>query len=367
MQKIKRIVLEKLGIINLKKECTKLKEKYDSLKEKIKSNKLEIKELKKKYDSLLQENKNVNEKLIELNRDNKELEKRIIALNQDNKELVDKIDSLYRILYLHTKGINETNRPVDVIVSLTSFPERIPYVHLILERMLMQTVRPDKIVLWLSKEQFPNLEKNLPDTLLDMRKDGVEIEWCEGDMKAYKKFLPALKKYPEDLIIIIDDDMVFEADFIEKMYEAHLKFPEEIIASRVHQIGFEESGEIAPYMKWKKECDYDTYRVRDDWFLTGGAGTLFPPGCFGDKIFNEDIIREICPHADDIWLNIHAAISRRKIVNIATNKHLPSVKGTQVKRLWDINMTQNDVQIKQVMKYYHEELRDSIYDTCKEV
>lgn len=41
-----------------------------------------------------------------------------------------------------------------IVVSLTSFPARIKKVHIVIESLLNQTIKPDKIILWLSKEQF---------------------------------------------------------------------------------------------------------------------------------------------------------------------------------------------------------------------
>ena len=56
----------------------------------------------------------------------------------------------------------------DVIVSLTSYPPRIKTVHLTIESLLMQTQRVKKILLWLSPEEFPNKEDDLPSELLNL-------------------------------------------------------------------------------------------------------------------------------------------------------------------------------------------------------
>ena len=53
-----------------------------------------------------------------------------------------------------------------LIVSLTSFPARINTVHQVIESLLNQTKKADKIILWLAPEQFPNGEKDLPEKLL---------------------------------------------------------------------------------------------------------------------------------------------------------------------------------------------------------
>src|SRR5690554_3260312 len=71
-----------------------------------------------------------------------------------------------------TKGeysIPKENQTIEdgLIVSFTSFPARIKKVHLVVESILRQTVLPHRIILWLSKEQFPT-EKSLPKKLLEL-------------------------------------------------------------------------------------------------------------------------------------------------------------------------------------------------------
>ena len=44
----------------------------------------------------------------------------------------------------------------NVVVSLTSFPKRIDTVDIVIKSMFKQTVIPDKILLYLSKEEFKN-------------------------------------------------------------------------------------------------------------------------------------------------------------------------------------------------------------------
>lgn len=334
MKKIKHYILRRLGILELKKQCSSIKEKNEELENKIRE--LEY----------------LNSNLV--------------------NEIIPRIGDAEKLIYKECMGLNDKKRDFRIIVSMTSFPVRINYAHIILSRMLSQTLKPDKIILWLSKEQFPMRENELPDSLLKMRNYGVEIEWCDGDIKAYKKILPALKQFPDDLVVIVDDDLIYPTDHLQKLYEAHLKFPNAIIASRVHRILLGKSKELLSYKLWEKECLFDRNQIRSDWFFTGGAGTLFPPHIFSNDFFDEEVIVNLCPLADDIWLNIHAAINHVPIVNTATNAILRRVEGTQQVCLEHINVDQgkNDTQLKNVIMYYREELKGSIYeklqmeDTC---
>ena len=91
-------------------------------------------------------------------------------------------------------------------------------------------------------------------------------------------------------MIIIDDDLLYPIDLVEKLVDAHEKFPNAIIASRVHKISTDENGKVLSYKEWKKQIGDHTLEIKEDWFFTGGAGTLLPPHIFGEEIFNKKII-----------------------------------------------------------------------------
>src|SRR5690606_16598971 len=65
------------------------------------------------------------------------------------------------------------NNSNDLIVSLTSFPARIDRLWLVVECILRQSYKPDRIILWLSKEQFTTVNE-LPKSLLEQRSRGLE-------------------------------------------------------------------------------------------------------------------------------------------------------------------------------------------------
>lgn len=292
----------------------------------------------------------------------KDLQNQIKVLRREKEELMQRVADLEKLAVMQWGGLSEEKRTPQIIVSMTSFPARIDHVKNVIGNMLLQTMKPDKIVLWLSKDQFPEQENDLPEQLIKMKAYGVDIEWCDGDIKAYKKFLPAMKKYPEDILVLVDDDLVYSPELVEKLYLAHQRFPDAIIASRCHEIGRDENGKIISYRSWKKQCDHDTYQFKDDWFFTGGAGTLLPPHIFGEEIFDVETIEQICPLADDVWLNVNAAMNKVPIINTAIYHRLTRIEATQEARLEDINRDQNDVQLKAVVEKYRHQLSGTIYE-----
>lgn len=102
-----------------------------------------------------------------------------------------------------------------------------------IKSLLKQTIKPNKIILWLAKTEFIKKEKNLPLNLLLLIKKGLDIKFIKKNIKSYKKLIPSLKKYPNNLIITVDDDIIYRKDTIEKLYKNYIKFPKDIIAHRI--------------------------------------------------------------------------------------------------------------------------------------
>lgn len=244
----------------------------------------------------------------------------------------------------------------DIIVSLTTYGRRIHDVYLAIESIMQGTVKPNKIILWLSEEEFG--KKDLPITLQKQQIRGLEIKYCK-DIRSYKKLVYTLKEYPEACIITIDDDLIYNFDLVENLLNRHKQNPSYICASRIHQITKNSDGSIKKYLDWNGCAGNDTPESDLNFFTTGG-GTLFPPHAFPKETFDEDVFTNICPTADDVWFNAMARLKGTKICKSFTH----SSKGEdfivnenlQPDGLNTINNApennQNDVQIKAVFENY---------------
>ena len=116
-----------------------------------------------------------------------------------------------------------------VFVCFTSYPARINGIHTVVKKMLSQTVVPTHIIVTLAKEEFPNGEADLPrqfrDTLVNER---VVLNWTDENTRTMKKLFPALGiiDQPDDLIIIIDDDITYTSNFVEQRIDDFYKYGE---------------------------------------------------------------------------------------------------------------------------------------------
>lgn len=106
------------------------------------------------------------------------------------------------------------NTSPKIIVSLTSFPEVLPYAIQAIRSILNGTVLPDKIVLYLDSYRFPNgvLPIELTDFLVQNKL--VEVRFDPAKIRSYKKLIPALRDFPNDVIVTIDDDIKYHPDLL---------------------------------------------------------------------------------------------------------------------------------------------------------
>ena len=243
----------------------------------------------------------------------------------------------------------------EVVVSLTSFGKRIYDVHLAIESIMQGTVKPNRIVLWLSEEEFKG--KPLPRMLEMQKARGLQVEFCE-DIRSYKKLIPSLKQFPEDCIITIDDDAIYEYDLVERLVTAHLENPNAVCACRMHKVKLAEDGKPLSYMDW--DWCVECYETNSNLlFPTTGGGTLFPSGCLCQEVFNKRVFMELCPYADDVWFYAMRLMSDTPVVQVYTGKpvgyftELPSMNLEALsKENTDVENCRNDAQIKAVMDKY---------------
>ncbi len=241
-----------------------------------------------------------------------------------------------------------------IIISLTSYPKRINTVHLAVKTLLNQSLKADMVILWLSETEFPNKEKDLPLQLLDLKKNGLIIDWCK-DIKSFKKIIPTLKKFPNSIIVTADDDIIYPTNWLEELYNAYLKQPDIIHCHRGHKIMFSFKKEILSYKNWLRE--YQKKEISYNIFPTSGAGVLYPPNCFYKDILQEELFMKIASSADDIWLWAMLVMNNKKIKIIKNNmKKLNLIENSQETALFDINFNQgkNDIILKDIIKFYPE-------------
>lgn len=239
---------------------------------------------------------------------------------------------------------------IDVIVSLTSFPTRINKVWLVIETILRQSVKPYKIILWLSKDQFAN-KSQLPKRLLRLENRGLTIELRDGDLRSFKKFYYNAIEYKNYPFITLDDDKLYYSDVIKSLYETSLSFPG-CICCNYSRIYLSDGNGICKYKQWPINNKL-THQPHYNIIPIGVGGVLYPQNVLYTDVANKEIFMNLCPTGDDLWLktmtnlnNVKAVQTKLKIVNVPilhiVNQTLESV---------NVN-SGNDIQIEKLINHY---------------
>lgn len=238
----------------------------------------------------------------------------------------------------------------EVVVSLTSYGQRIHEVWLTIESIMQGTIKPNRIILWLGDE---NKFKFIPIGLKRQQERGLEIRYCK-DIRSYTKLIPSLKSFPEACIVTIDDDVMYEPDLLEHLVSSYLENPDVVSACRIHKMKKNQDNQLMPYMSWEHFSYFREPSFMN--FLTGNGGVLYPPHCFNDEVFNEDVFLDICKYADDVWFQAMLIKNNVKVIkaftHAANGQDYTSNGSENESCLFAGNFTRNDEQIQSVFEKY---------------
>jgi len=202
-----------------------------------------------------------------------------------------------------------------IIVSLTSFPAALPFAAQAIRSILEGSVLPDKIVLYLTAQQFPS--GKIPSDLQNLFTISsiFEVRFYNQIIRSYTKLIPALKDFPNDIIVTIDDDVLYHKNMLKRLLSRHKKYPNAIIGHRIRRIKLN-----ARYRKWKcyKRVSLLTRSFKPSYtnLQTGVGGVLYPPHSLSEEMLKPEVFMELAPTVDDIWFWAAAVANGTKIAPI---------------------------------------------------
>lgn len=242
------------------------------------------------------------------------------------------------------KGVKENG----VIISFTSFPARINNVWQVVESLKNQSVLPEKIILWLSKEQFPTHE-SIPDSLWKEEDSLFEIRMVEEDIRSHKKFYYVMQEFPDKAFVTCDDDIYYHPDMLKCLVDGSKQFPGCVVANTTRKIGFDGAGSLMPYKQW--EVNQKAYSS-ENLIQIGVGGVLYPPKTLHALTTRKDLFFSLTPMADDIWLNCMARLNGTSIVQSSMNiQPLPIESNSPSLSSANKGQNKNDVQLKQLKAF----------------
>lgn len=242
----------------------------------------------------------------------------------------------------------------ELIVSFTTYSKRIHDVHLVIESIAQQTLKPNRIILWLDEDEF-TLD-TIPLLLNKQMKRGLDIRFCPN-YRSYKKLIPTLKLFPDADIVTIDDDVLYPHDMLELLYREHLMHPDTIIAHCTRKMTYDANDKVGSYRSWKHEDEnaepsFDTVAI-------GIGGVFYPANSLSDECLNIDKFTALAPNADDIWFKAMALLNNTKHKKVTDDRDFQSrflvIENSQDIALANSNLIEennNDLQISAVFDFY---------------
>ena len=241
-----------------------------------------------------------------------------------------------------------------IIISITSYPPRVFNIEKMLDSVFSQSLLPDKVVLYLVESDFINHE--IPCFFEKYYGKGLEIHWCKENYKVHTKYFFAFQEFPNDLIITLDDDIVYSDTTVEELVSGYKLYPDCVIARRGHCILLDERNKIKPYNDWYWLGGGLEGVAAHSMFATGVGGVLYQARLLNKKIRTNIEFQKVSAYNDDIWLKYIEICSEYKVVIIKSSLNSDVVDSNEEKfglNQQNVLNGRNDKQIQNVFYLPH--------------
>ena len=233
--------------------------------------------------------------------------------------------------------LNTETREKKIIATLTTYPARINCVHLAIKSIMLQTYKPDRIILWLADSQFP--DRKLPEELTELEEYGLEILWMH-DLHSNKKFFyPVLNQQKDELVITFDDDIIYSKKTIERLINKHNEYPECMVCERAQ--AYDSTNPYQPG-RWITISDKGVKAPSYSLNPSPGGGCLIPYGLFWNDVCDEEKINTLAHHHDDVWFMFMCVQNGSKIIKTRKfHKTFSVITDSQIEQIAMDNVQNN--------------------------
>lgn len=194
-------------------------------------------------------------------------------------------------------------------------------------------------VLVVSEEEvcFSKTRKEACELMDEMTWLGVEVILDSGNIRSHKKLMPTLEKYPNNPILVVDDDNAQCKGWLQTFICDHEQHPNDIIygqslshvelqCDKIVEVrepfSFENAGKVTINMKP----------------ANGAAGTLYPANTFTDqRFFDRELFMRLSPTSDETWQWAFAKIAGKTFRQLSTNNMPFMLSFDPDSALWNIN------------------------------
>jgi hypothetical protein len=202
--------------------------------------------------------------------------------------------------------------PLPVYISLTVISTRLEKFYRVIDSLINQSLRPDKIILNISQESS-GLDngvylRDLPEEIRKQLSFGKIEIFKVANIGSYRKLIPTIERYSDRqfLVATADDDVVYPTDWLKGLVQAYQVF-HCVVAYRCRIMRFD--GEyLLPYESWpfvdmsKSDSDYSI--TPDIYTVATGRGGILYKSTFFSSLSELKKLRSIAPNQDDMAFKI---------------------------------------------------------------
>jgi hypothetical protein len=105
---------------------------------------------------------------------------------------------------------------------MTTLPSRINHLHKILDSLKQQTMRPDKIFLWVPK-YYKRLDEKISEIPAYLKNYPIDIQRCEDKGPLTKLYFTHKLANYRDIIVSVDDDIIVPPNWLGNLVNACVK------------------------------------------------------------------------------------------------------------------------------------------------
>ena len=149
-----------------------------------------------------------------------------------------------------------------------------------------------------------------------------------------------MQKYPNALIITIDDDILYSRDTIEILVNSYKKFPNAISAFHTDKFAIH-NNRLDNYSKATIGYSQEIHTPKQSLLAEGFAGVLYPPSILPQDAFNKDLIQRCTPMNDDIWLKCIELKNNIPVVCASSKQNVLVLRQYQETALFKVNRERN--------------------------
>lgn len=227
---------------------------------------------------------------------------------------------IHSLLFISSlESIEQINEKL--IISIASKFDNLYSTVRVIESILNQNYNHSyyKILLILSRKEIKDII-TLPKSILFLVKyNKIKLKFIDTDINLQTRLIIAIKEYPKNPILIINDDAIFPEGWLEMFINDHKKYPNNIISGSI-QYFIGKNFTIKQFSEGYKGKKYGLFNHVTDivfnfaFVNTNLGGTLYPANSFSNNhFFDNQLFNKISRKSDEFWQSCFIMIENKTL------------------------------------------------------